>query len=248
MLLQNRVTLVTGAAQGIGLATSRLFASHGARVVMVDRDEVALGRARDQLALDLEDPVLFPRQCDVRDAASVRTVFQNVFQELRGLDVLVANAGILGDGLVGMVSEDQMREVYETNVYGLMHCLQYASRMMTRARSGSIINISSIFGTNGEAGQSVYAGSKAAVLGITRSLAKELGPSNVRVNAIAPGFIDTRMARSVPPEKFAERIQSIRMGRIGSPDEVASVALFLASELSGYVTGQVIGVDGGMLV
>jgi len=160
----------------------------------------------------------------------------------------VANAGVLDDALIGMVTTDQIKRVFETNTYGVLYCAQYASRLMARNKSGSIINVASIIGTNGNVGQAVYGGSKAAVIGITHSLAKELAPSNIRVNAIAPGFIDTEMARSIPPEKFQERINSIKMGRIGSPDEVAKVILFLASDLASYVTGQTIGVDGGMLI
>ena len=248
MLLRDKVAFVSGAANGIGRATATLFAEHGAAVALADVDGAALQSAQADVLEHVPQARLLTLECNVRDADSVRSAFQQVFQEFRRLDVLVANAGILGDALIGMVSEQQIREVFETNVYGVLHCAQYASRLMARSRAGSIIAISSIFGTNGEAGQSVYGGSKAAVLGITKSLAKELAASNIRVNSIAPGFIDTRMARSVPPDKFEQRLQSIAMGRIGKPEEVASVALFLASDLSGYVTGQTIGVDGGMLV
>src|SRR3569623_1291946 len=142
--------------------------------------------------------------------------------------------------------QSMIQEVFETNAYGVIYCAQYASRLMSRSKSGSIINLASIMGVNGNAGQTIYAGSKAAVIGITKSLAKELAPNNIRVNAIAPGFINTSMATSLPPEKFQERLASIKMGRIGEPDEVAKVALFLASDLSSYVTGQGFEVDGGM--
>ena len=248
MLLRDRVALVTGAANGIGLATATVFAAHGARVAMADFDAETLDAARRELQEKIPSARLLALHCDVRSTDSVRRTYQQVFHEFRALDVLVANAGILGDALIGMVSEEQMHAVFDTNVHGVLHCAQYASRLMARNRSGSIINISSIFGTNGEAGQAVYGGSKAAVVGITRSLAKELAASNIRVNAIAPGFIDTRMARSVAPDKFEARLRSIGMGRIGRPEEVAQVALFLASDLASYVTGQTIGVDGGMLV
>lgn len=248
MLLRDKVAFVSGAAHGIGLATATTFAEHGAAVAMADVDRATLQAARAGLLEKMPHARLLTLECDVRNAASVRSAFRQVFQEFRRLDVLVANAGILGDALIGMVSEEQMKAVFETNVYGVLHCAQYASRLMARGRAGSIIAISSIFGTNGEAGQSVYGGSKAAVLGIVKSLAKELADGNIRVNAIAPGFIDTRMARSVPPDKFEQRLASIAMGRIGRPEEVASVALFLACDLSAYVTGQTIGVDGGMLV
>jgi 3-oxoacyl-[acyl-carrier protein] reductase len=186
--------------------------------------------------------------CDVSDESSVRLAFNEIFKQFKRLDVLVSNAGILGDGLIGMVRSEQIQSVFETNTYGTIYCAQYASRLMNRNKSGSIINLSSIKGTNGNEGQVVYAGSKASVIGITKSLAKELAPDNIRVNAIAPGFIDTELAHSITPEKFKQRIDSIKMGRIGSVDEVGRVALFLASDLSSYVTGQTIGVDGGMLI
>jgi 3-oxoacyl-[acyl-carrier protein] reductase len=248
MLLNERVALVTGAARGIGFATARLFAQHGAAVVMADRDIDRLDSARRRL-LDLQPEAnVTALACDVSDERSVRQAFEAVFKQFKRLDILVSNAGVLGDALIGMVGAEQTKTVFETNAYGVIYCAQYASRLMARHKSGSIINLSSIMGTNGSAGQTVYAGSKAAVIGITKSLAKELAPGNIRVNAIAPGFIDTDMAHSISAEKFKERIDSIKMGRIGSTDEVAKVALFLASDLASYVTGQVIGVDGGMLI
>ena len=152
------------------------------------------------------------------------------------------------DHRLGMVTPAQIDRAFASNSHSVLYCSQYAARMMQRAGGGSIINLTSLMGCVGAAGLSVYAGSKAAVIGITRSLAKELAPQQIRVNAIAPGFIDTDMAHSLPDDKFQLRLQSIAMGRIGSADEVAKVALFLASELSSYVTGQVIGVDGGMLI
>ncbi|MNV57065.1 3-oxoacyl-[acyl-carrier-protein] reductase FabG [compost metagenome] len=162
--------------------------------------------------------------------------------------MLINNAGVLDDALIGMVQQQQIERTFSTNSYSALYCSQYAARLISRSGGGSIINMASIIGKVGNAGQAVYAGSKAAVIGITQSLAKELAVSQIRVNAIAPGFIDTDMARSLPQAKFDERVASIAMGRIGTPDEVASVALFLASDLSRYVTGQVIGVDGGMLI
>jgi 3-oxoacyl-[acyl-carrier protein] reductase len=147
-----------------------------------------------------------------------------------------------------MVTTGLIRRVFSSNVDGVLYCCQYAARLMARRGGGSIINLTSIMGCNGAEGQSVYGGSKAAVIGITKSLAKELAPSNIRVNAVAPGFIDTDMARSISDEKFQERLSSIKMKRIGKPEEVASVISFLAGDDSTYVTGQVIGVDGGMLI
>jgi 3-oxoacyl-[acyl-carrier protein] reductase len=248
MLLQDKVALITGATRGIGLATATLFAQEGAQVVISGRSMENLEEARARLVAAVPAARISALLLDVAKPDSVRDAFQALFKQASRLDALVSNAGVLDDALIGMVTEAQLEHVFRTNTYGVCYCAQYAGRWMARNGSGSIINLASIIGTNGNAGQAVYAGSKAAVIGITRSLAKELAPQHVRVNAIAPGFIDTDMARSIGPEKFAARVASVMMGRVGQPEEVAKVALFLASDLSSYVTGQTIGVDGGMLI
>lgn len=248
MLLKDKIALVTGAARGIGIATAELFAREGAHVVLSGRSVEALEEAKAHLAQAVPGAQLTVMPLDVASPESVRDAFQALFKQTKRLDVLVSNAGVLDDALISMVTEAQIHRVFEPNTYGVLYCAQYASRLMARNKGGSIINLASIIGTNGNVGQAVYAGSKAAVIGITKSLSKELAPQNIRVNAIAPGFIDTDMARSIGPEKFAERVASIRMGRVGTAEEIAKVALFLASDLSSYVTGQIIGVDGGMLI
>lgn len=247
--LAGRSCLITGATRGIGLAAARLFAENGAQVALVGRnaEELAQHTAEINEAVDADRAASFT--CDVADDTAVKELFQAVFKRYKRLDVLMANAGVLDDALLGMVSRPQIERVFGTNTFGLLYCAQYASRLMARSGGGgSIINIASIIGIHGNVGQSVYGGSKAAVLGITKSLAKELAPNRIRVNAIAPGFIDTAMTRGLPEKKFAERMDSIAMGRIGTPEDVARTALFLASDLSSYVTGQCIGVDGGMLI
>lgn len=246
--LEGKVAVVTGASRGIGLACAQQLAQAGASVVMLSRDEASLQAGADQIRAAVSGAQLQLIACDVADPASVRDAFQAVFKAYKKLHVLVANAGVLDDALIGMVTRDQIDRTFGINTFGTLYCAQYASRLMARSGGGSIINVSSIIGRTGNVGQAVYAGSKAAVIGITQSLAKELAPQNIRVNAIAPGFIDTDMARSIPPEKFAERVASIKMGRMGTAEEVAGAVTFLASELSTYVTGQVIGVDGGMLI
>jgi 3-oxoacyl-[acyl-carrier protein] reductase len=225
-----------------------VFAEAGATVILLGRHADALDAACQGIRDAHPAAQVQGKVCDVTDSGQVREAFQAIQREHKRLHALVANAGVLDDALIGMVSRDQIDRTFATNTYGTIFCAQYASRLIARAGGGAIINVSSIIGRTGNVGQTVYAGSKAAVIGITQSLAKELAPQNIRVNAIAPGFIDTDMARSIPADKFAERLASIKMNRIGSPDEVARVALFLASDLSTYVTGQVIGVDGGMLI
>lgn len=246
-LLSGKTVLVTGAGRGIGRAIAERFAAEGATLFLAVR-HLEQGQA---LAAELQatHPITCHAfRCDVADAGAVKTLFRELFSHSKTLDVLVNNAGVLDDALIGMVTPTQVERTFASNSFSVLYCSQYAARMMQRAGGGSIINLSSIIGRVGNAGQAVYGGSKAAVIGMTQSLAKELAPQQIRVNAIAPGFIDTDMAHSLPEEKFQQRLQSIAMGRIGAADEVANVALFLASGLSSYVTGQVIGVDGGMLI
>ena len=188
-----------------------------------------------------------PFVCDVSDYDSVKLAFRLYAKEGKKLDILVNNAGILDDALIGMVSLEQIGKMFSTNTYSVLFLSQYAPRFMARNNFGSIINISSIIGTNGNVGQAVYGGSKAAVIGITKRLAKELAMSNIRVNAIAPGFIDTDMTRSVSSVVFQERISSIAMKRIGLPSEVsnflqASVCVVLEIPLFGvssFIKGSV---------
>lgn len=247
-MLHGKVAVITGAARGIGLATAIEFAGAGATVVLLGRNLDTVERACESVREQVPEAQATAIACDVADPQSVRDAFQSIFKTFKRLHILVSNAGVMDDALIDMVSRDQIERTFGVNTFGVLYCSQYASRLIARSGGGSIINISSIMGTNGNAGQAVYAGSKAAVIGITKSLAKELAPRGVRVNAIAPGFIETDMTQSITAEKYQERLGSIKLGRAGRPSEIAQVALFLASELSSYVTGQVVGVDGGMLI
>jgi 3-oxoacyl-[acyl-carrier protein] reductase len=246
MSLDGKIALVTGACKGIGLQIAHDLAKNGALVYINGRDEASVNEVVTKFRN--KDLKARPFVCDVSNYESVKIAFRLYAKEGKKLDILVNNAGILDDALIGMLSLKQIEKTFSTNTYSVLFLSQYASRFMARNNFGSIINISSIIGTNGNIGQSVYGGSKAAIIGITKSLAKELAISNIRVNAVAPGFIDTDMARSVPSAIFQERINSIAMKRIGLPSDISNVVVFLASDLSSYVTGQVVGVDGGMLI
>lgn len=239
--LAGRVALVTGAGRGIGRAIAEALLAAGADVWLNARTDGSLDHLLDH---ERARAVYF----DVTDPAAVRRGFSLIQSTSRRLDILVNNAGILRDSVIEMASVEMIDDVLATNLRGLILCSQYGARLMTRAGGGSIVNIASIMGRVGNSGQVVYAASKAGVIGATYSLAKELAARQIRVNAIAPGVIDTEMIAALPPAKREALINSIGMGRIGQAEDVAPVCVFLASDASRYVTGQVIGVDGGMVV
>lgn len=246
-LLEGKVALVTGASRGIGRSIVERFASEGAIVYANCRQVGSL----DSLCSDLSQKhatEVVPAYYDVTDTSKSKEVFVRIMKERKQLDILVNNAGIMQDALIGMISSELMHTIFETNVFAVINHLQLAARLMRKGHSGSIINLSSIVGVNGNPGQSVYAASKGAVVALTKTAAKELGPDCIRVNAIAPGMINTDMYRSIGEEKMATHLGMIKLGRIGTPEEIADAALFLASNLSRYVTGQILGVDGGAII
>lgn len=246
--LEGKVAFITGSTRGIGWAAARLLAGAGATVVLNGRSSAeALEERVAEIRRDFQADS-FGVLSDASDANAVKNCYAQIFSRFKRLDVLVNNAGVMQEGLLGMIPEAAIRNTLEVNVLGAVLHIQEGCRLMARHKSGSIVNVSSIMGRNGAEGLSVYSASKAALLGLTVSAAKELAPKNIRVNAVAPGFIETDMTRNMPEKAFAKRLESVKMGRIGTPDEVARAILFLASDLSRYVTGQVLGVDGGMLV
>jgi 3-oxoacyl-[acyl-carrier protein] reductase len=246
MMLQNKIVLVTGAAKGIGRAIAELFANEGARLVLTGRNVEALETLTATLLPHADGHLVYTM--DVREIDSIRQVFEALSAQKIYIDCIVNNAGIMKDATLQMVKPELIRDIYETNVYGTILPTQYALKSFLRKRGGSVINMTSIIGTNGNLGQTIYGSSKTAIIGFTKSLSKELASLNVRVNAIAPGFIDTDMTKNMDPKFYEKNLQAIGMRRIGKPEDVAKVALFLASDLSAYVTGQVIGVDGGMII
>lgn len=246
--LDGRIGVVTGSTRGIGAAIAQVLASKGMHLILTGKTSPE--RLEDS-AQTIEQTYGVQVRTHVGDSADPETaaaVAKLAFSTHRRLDLWVNNAGILVDGLIGMVPAGEIDRTLAVNLSGVLHGIQQATRLMIRGGGGSIVNLASIIGRYGNAGQLVYGASKAGVIGATLSAAKELAPKNIRVNAVAPGFIATDMVAQLPPEKYQERLDSIAMGRIGTPEEVADTVLYLASDLSRYVTGQVIGVDGGMVI
>ncbi|WP_439385489.1 SDR family NAD(P)-dependent oxidoreductase [Amycolatopsis lexingtonensis] len=240
--LSGRVALVTGGTRGIGLATARALAEAGATVVLTGRDEA---RAKEAAASVGAASGL---ALDVTDAKAVSTVVRGVAKEHGKLDVVVANAGIMEDALLGMIREELVDTTLSTNVAGTLHTVQAAARAMMRKKTGAIVVLASIVGEHGSAGQTVYAASKAAVANIARSAAKELGRSGIRVNAVAPGVIETDLTAGLSEDAKAENAGKTPLGRLGRAEEVANAIRFLVSDEASFITGQVLGVDGGLVL
>jgi len=245
MLLEKKVAVITGAARGIGLAIAKNFADNGAIIAITD---VAFGEESDQFVNELTSRggQVKLYKSDASNLENAQKVIDEIISDFGKIDVLVNNAGITRDSLLMRMSEEQWDLVLKVNLKSVFNMTKAILKIMMKQRSGSIVNMSSVVGVSGNAGQANYSASKAGMIGFTKSIAKELGSRNIRVNAIAPGFIETKMTEQLSPEVREEWMKIIPLRRGGQPEDVANVALFLASDLSSYVSGQVVNVCGGM--
>lgn len=242
-LLENKICLVTGASRGIGRVITQRFAEEGAVVFANSLPGDPIDDWAEEISVRCSTKVI-PCYFDVTQSGPVRDIFVKIKNQYGRIDALVNNAGLISYELIALTSIEKMREMFEVNVFAVFQAIQLASRIMSRQKSGSIINIASIVGVNGVSGQAAYSASKGAIVALTKSAAKELAPSNIRVNAVAPGMIGTERLVKNFSDKFSDKLNFVGMGRLGEPTEVANACLYLASDLSSYVTGQIIGVDG----
>lgn len=241
-LLKNKVCIVTGSTRGIGQEIARLFASQGAEVIV---NGTKAGSAEKWIDRSKDSNRLHPYYFDISDPNEVRQNVMEVRKKFGHIDILVNNAAIEFNELIGMISRENMEKMFKVNVYGTIEMIQVVSRIMGRNENGgSIINISSVVGLRGNPGQLVYSATKGAVIALTKSAAKELAPRKIRVNSIAPGLTQTEMMEQADIEKLQGRINNICMGRIAQPSDIAGACLLLASDYSGYISGQVLSVDG----
>jgi 3-oxoacyl-[acyl-carrier protein] reductase len=242
--LDGKVAVVTGGSRGIGRAVAEDLAREGAKVILTGRNAYRARRTVREIAqngVDVTSMIL-----DVSDRTAVKIAFEGISQREGRLDILVNNAGIARDSLLLRLKPEDWDAVIATNLNGLYYCCQNALRPMLRQRSGRIVNMSSVVGLTGNVGQTSYAASKAAIVDFSKALAREVAARNVTVNAVAPGYISTDMTDNLPAEIRDGLTETIPMGRIGNPEDVAEAVLFLVSSRAGYLTGQVLQVNGGM--
>ena len=243
--MENKVVCITGAGRGIGAGMVQMFSENGYDLILHYRSSE---KELDALIQKIQKPnqKIWKVQADICDETQVKEMFAWIKKEVGRLDVLINNSGRTKDGLFLRMSEKDFMDVVDVNLKGCFLCSKEAAAIMMRQRNGSIINISSVVGLSGNAGQANYAASKAGIIGLTKSMAKEIGSRNIRVNAIAPGFIQTQMTDALTESRKKEIQSHIPLRTLGSVEDVANVALFLADEKSRYITGEVIRVDGGL--
>lgn len=246
MKLKDRVALVTGAAQGIGKAIAQVLAKEGANIIVAD---INLDLAT-QTANEIKETGVkaIPLKVNVAELSEVEAGVKKAIEEMGKINILVNNAGITKDNLLFRMKKDDWDVVLSINLSGVFNLCKVISRLMMRERYGKIINIASIVGEMGNAGQANYSASKAGVIGLTKTLARELASRGITVNAVAPGFIQTAMTDKIPDEIKNKMLEQIPLGKLGQPEDVAAAVLFLASSAADYITGQVINVNGGMLM
>lgn len=246
-MLENKVALVTGAGRGIGRAIAIALAKEGAEVVVnYNGSEERAKEVKQTIEENGGKASIY--KCNVSDFEACEAMIKDIVKEHGRLDILINNAGITKDGLIMKMKEEDFDSVLNVNLKGTFNTIRHSSRQMLRQKSGKIINISSVSGILGNAGQANYAASKAGVIGLTKTMARELGSRGITVNAIAPGFVDTEMTGVLSEEIRENACRQIILGRFGKPEDIANVAVFLASDKADYITGQVISVDGGMNV
>lgn len=247
MRLKDQVAVITGGAQGIGMAIATLFASEGAKLVLSDIDEVKVQGTAAQIGKEKNVETLGVKG-NVSQMTDCEKLVEASLDKFGRIDILVNNAGITRDNLLMRMSDDEWDSVIAVNLKGVFNCTKAAIRPMMKARKGRIINIASVVGQMGNAGQANYSASKGGVISLTKTCAREFSSRNILVNAIAPGFIRTRMTDALNEEQKKKLLELIPLGRLGEPEDIAKVALFLSSEESSYITGHVVSVNGGMYI
>ena len=246
-MLKNKIALITGAGRGIGRAIAIALAKEGAEVgINYNGSEERAKEVNQTIEENGGKASIY--KCNVSDFVACEAMIKDIVKEYGHLDILVNNAGITKDGLIMKMKEEDFDSVLNVNLKGTFNTIRHSARQMLKQRSGKIINISSVSGIHGNVGQANYAASKAGVIGLTKTMARELGSRGITVNAIAPGFVDTEMTEVLSEEIRENACKQIILGRFGKPEDIANTAVFLASDKADYITGQVISVDGGMNV
>ena len=246
MRFQNKVVLVTGSTRGIGKAIAQSFAKEGAIVMIIGRNQELADHVRDEIVQEGLKAESFA--CDVTNAENVQEIVNKILDKQKTIDILVNNAGMTKDNLLLRMSESDWDQVMNVNLKGVFNCTKAVSKVMLKAKRGRIINIASIIGILGNAGQANYAASKAGIMGFTKSVAREFASRTITANAIAPGYIETDMTSELSDKNKEAILKNIPLGKLGTVHDVAGLCLFLASEEASYITGQTLVVDGGLAI